>query len=294
MSKPTMLDKELTLMVALDLTEMDPILCRYVSYLSSAWNIKQLYFAHNIKQSELYNLYEDFFTEDIDVENVVESELKRCISENYSGPVPHQLVITTDNYTEGIITHLAKEYKVDVVVTGNKDALQGTGGLSQKLVRMLPSHLLLVPEQAKESLNKILVPTDFSADSALSFLAARSLVESSKGEIEGFHVYDIPSFFFPYIDTEKAHDQTKKHLHTRFQQFNKKHRLPEYVQFKYTDKGDSSVAEMVEREAEKGGFDMVVVSARGANNITSLFIGSVTSDLLLKNRTMPLLVVKKR
>ena len=279
-------------MVALDLTEMDEILLRYVSFLENVWNIKNLYFTHNIKQSELYNLYEEFFREDINLDQVVEQALKKTIRENYTGTSPHNLLITSDNYTEGILTHLAKEYKIDVVVTGNKDALQGTGALSQKLVRMLQSHLLLVPEETNHQINKVLVPTDFSSDSAKSFLAARSLVERTHGEIEALHVYDVPSVFFPYIDTEKAIDRAKKHLHTRFEQFNKKNQLPDYIRFKYLDKGDLSVVETIGQEAENGDFDIVVISARGANNLTSLFIGSITNDLLLQNRKMPLLVVK--
>ncbi len=293
MKKTISPEKELNLMVALDLTQMDSILLRYVSFLGSVWNIKNLYFTHNIKQSALYNLYEEFIKEDISIENVIEQELKRTIKENYTGGTASpNLLITSDNYTEGILTHLAKEYKIDVVVGGNKDALQGTGAMSQKLVRMLHCHLLLVPEETHHDIIKVLVPTDFSADSAKSFLAAQSFVQRSGGEIEALHVYNIPSFFFPYIDTEKAIDKTEKHLHTRITQFVKKYQLPDHIQFKYLAKEDLSVVEVIEQEAEEGDFDMVVVSARGANNITSLFIGSITNDLLLRNRRMPLLVVK--
>ncbi|MEO6682543.1 MAG: universal stress protein [Ginsengibacter sp.] len=292
MPKNIDVNRELTLMVALDLTQMDAILLRYVSFLEKVWNIKSLYFTHNIKQSKLYNLYEDFLKEDIKLEQVIEQALKKSIDENYTGTIPHTLLITSDNYTEGILTHLAKEYKIDVVVTGNKDAMQGTGALSQKLVRMLQSHILLVPEETNHEIKKVLVPTDFSNDSARSFLAARSLVERTKGEIEALHIYDIPSFFFPYIDTEKAIDKTKKDLKNRFENFNRKHKLPEYIRFKYLDKEDLSVVETIEQEAEKGSFDIVVISARGGNNLTSLFIGSITNDLLSRNRKMPLLVVK--
>ena len=52
------LDKELNLMVALDLTKMDPIIVKYTSFLSSLLKIKKVYFVHNIKQSDLYSLYE--------------------------------------------------------------------------------------------------------------------------------------------------------------------------------------------------------------------------------------------
>lgn len=292
MTKNITVNKELNLMVALDLTEMDPILLRYVSFLCTKWNIKNVYFTHNIKQSALHNLYQEFLDEGITVENIVEQELKRTIGAGYTASCPHQLIITSDNYTEGIITHLAKKYKIDVVLTGNKNELQGTGAMSRKLVRMLHCHLLLVPELARERLHKILVPTDFSADSARSIQAARSLIENFRGEIEVLHVYGIPSLFFPYIDFEQAVDKTRKHLQTRFEQFRKKHQLPDYIRYRMEDRKESSVVETIEQEAETKDFDMVVVSARGSNNLTSLFIGSITNDLLLRIRRMPLLVIK--
>ncbi|GGW26252.1 universal stress protein [Arenibacter certesii] len=292
MTKNKSLDNELNLIVALDLTRMDPILLKYVSYLSNVWKVKHLYFTHNIKQSKLYNLYEDFLKDDITVEDIVERELERSIKENYNGNAPHTVVITSDNYTESIIADLAKEYDIDVVVMGNKDELQGTGAIPQKLVRMLNRHLLLVPEDARHSLQKMLVPVDFSSNSAKAFSAAKSLGSDDNKEIQALHVYNIPSFYFPYIDTQKAKDKTSAHLHARFDQYRKKHRLPRDIDFIHIDREEHSVVEIIEREAEKGNFDIILMSARGGNNITSLFIGSITNDLLLMNRTMPLLVVK--
>ncbi|MCM4168182.1 hypothetical protein KCTC52924_03740 [Arenibacter antarcticus] len=292
MTKKIRLDNELNLIVALDLTRMDPILLKYVSFLSTIWKVKHLYFVHNIKQSKLYNLYEDFLKDCITIEDIVERELERSIEENYNGKSSYTLIITTDDYTESILGHLSKEYRIDVVITGNKDELQGTGAVPQKLVRMLNANLLLVPEDAKHRLQKVLVPIDFSSDSAKAFSAAESLVTGDNGEIQALHVYNIPSFYFPYIDTEEAKDKTKAHLHSRFQQYRKKYRLPENINFKHIDREDFSVGEVIEQQAEKGEFDIILLSARGGNNITSLFIGSITNDLLLRNRNMPLLVVK--
>ncbi|MDX1362984.1 universal stress protein [Arenibacter latericius] len=292
MTKNKSLDNELTLMVALDLTRMDPILLQYVSYLCDVWKVKHLYFTHNIKQSKLYNLYEDFLKDDITIEDIVERELERSIKENYSGKASHTVLITSDNYTESILVDLAKEYNVDVVVMGKKDELQGTGALPQKLVRMMKRHLLLVPEDARHSLRKMLVPVDFSSNSAKAFTVANSISSDDNKEIEALHVYNIPSFYFPYIDTQKAKDKTKAHLHARFDQYRKKHRLSADIKFLHIDREENSVVDIIEREAEKGEFDIILMSARGGNNITSLFIGSITNDLLLRNRTMPLLVVK--
>ncbi|WP_163516919.1 universal stress protein [Gelidibacter japonicus] len=292
MTKKIKLDNDLKLMVALDLTEMDPILLSYVSFLCNVWNIEHLYFTHNIKQYKLYDLYDEFLEEGITVEDIVDRGLERSIQRHYTAAVPHTVLITSDDYTESILTHLAKEYKIDIMVTGNKDELQGTGALTQKLVRMLDAHVLLVPEEAKHRMENVLVPTDFSSDSAKCFSVAESLVERSGGKIEGLHVYNIPSFFFPYINTEKAIDKTEHHLKEKVKQFRKKYKLREEIPFRYTDRENLSVVEAIELHAEKGDFDIVVVSARSGNTITSLFVGSVTNDLLIRNRKMPLLVIR--
>ncbi|TDU40458.1 nucleotide-binding universal stress UspA family protein [Gelidibacter sediminis] len=292
MTKKIKLENELNLMVALDLTAMDPILLKYVSFLCKVWNVEHLYFTHNIKQYKLYDLYDDFLEEGITVEDIVDRGLQKSIDEHYTASVPYTLIITSDDYTESILTHLAKEYKIDIMVTGNKDELQGTGALSQKLVRMLDANVLLVPEEARHGMDQVLIPTDFSSASAKCFEVADSLVARSGGKVEALHVYNIPSFFFPYINTEKAIDKTKLHLKEKVIQFRRKYKLREDIPFKYIDRRSLSVVEAIEMHAEKGDFDIMVTAARGANNITSLFVGSVTNDLLIRNRKMPLLVIR--
>lgn len=290
--KKISLENELKVMVAMDLTQMDPILLGYISFLCTVLNIEHLYFTHNIKQYKLYDLYDDILDQGVNIEDIVDRALQESVKKHYNGSAPFTVIITTDDYTESILTHLAEEYKIDIMVAGNKDELQGTGALSQKLVRMFQGNVLLVPESTSYQMKKVLVPTDFSSDSAKSFKAAESLIHKSVGEIEALHVYNIPSYFFPYINTQKAKDKTTNHLKDKVQQYRKKFQIPEDIKFRYTDREDLSVVEAIEIHAEKGDFDMIVVSARGSNNITSLFIGSITNDLLIRNRRMPLLVVK--
>lgn len=292
MTKKINLENQLKLMVGLDLTEMDQKLVEYINFLCEVWNIEHIYFTHNIKQYKLYDLHDDFVEKGITVEDIIDRALQKTIDNHYTSSVPHTLLITTDDYTESILSQLAEDYDIDIMVTGNKDELQGTGALSQKLVRMLESHVLLVPEEASHKMENVLIPTDFSPASARCFPVAASLVARSGGKIEAVHVYDIPQFFFPYINTEKAHDKTKLNLKEKVQQFRKKYPLAEQVTFKYIDREDHSIVEAIEIQADRSDSDMVVVSARGGNNITTLFVGSTTNDLLARNRKMPLLVVR--
>ncbi|WP_133122100.1 universal stress protein [Brumimicrobium salinarum] len=291
MARRNDLKSKLKLMVAMDLTEMDAILLKYVSFLSEVWNVEHIYFCHNIKQYKLEGLKDSFLDEDISIEKIIEKELHKSIASNYTAEVPHSLVLTSDDYTESILTHLSKEYKIDLVLSGNKNELQGTGALNQKLVRMLNTNVLLVPEKTKHQLKRVLVPTDFSADSANSFEVTQTLVESSQGEIEALHVYTISSFFFPYINTEKAIDKTEKQLNEKVKHFKKRYTNTAEVKFNFMDRKEFSIVEAIEKHADENDFDIIVVSARGGNKITSLFIGSVTNDLLIRNRKMPLLVI---
>lgn len=291
MIKKKNLKSSLKIMVAMDLTKMDPILLNYVNFLCKVLGIEHIFFVHNIKHYKLEGLHDSFLEEGISIEDIIDKALQRSIKEFYTADIPHTILITTDDYTESILSHLTKEYKIDIMLTGNKDELQGTGALNQKLVRMLGTNVLLVPEKTRPQLKKVLIPTDFSSSSAKSFEEAQTLIESSNGEIEALHVYNIPSFFFPYINTEKAIDKTRNQLKKKVQQFKKRYQLSDNIPFKYMDRKDLSVVEAIELHAEKEDFDLIVVSAKGGNKIASLFIGSVTNDLLIRNRKMPLLVI---
>lgn len=292
MKNKIILDNNLKLMIALDLTKMDAILLEYVSFLCTVWNIEHLYFVHNIKQYKIYDIYDELLEEGITMEDIVERGINSTIEKHYTASVAFSVVITSDNYTESMLSHLADKYKIDIMLTGNKNELQGTGALSQKLVRMLNTNVLLVPEEAKHKIENVLVPTDFSTASTKCFTAANSLVERSGGKIEALHVYNIPSFFFPYINTEKAIDKTEGHLKEKVKQFRKKHKISDQITFKYTDRENLSVVDSIELHAEQNKFDVIVISARGANNISSLFVGSITNDLLIRNIKTPLLVIR--
>lgn len=294
MKKKEILSKNPKVMIALDMTEMDAVLLKYVSYLSEILSPEHFYFVHNIKQSKLYNIYEDLLEEEnLTVEDLIEKALKETISESYTGKTDFTSIITTDEYTESILSHLAKKYKIDMLMIGYKNEFQGTGALTQKLAKMLNAHLMLIPEEAQNQLKKVLVPTDYSSSSVEGFMAAKELTENSDNKlIQGLHVYSIPSYFFPYINTRKAESKTIAHLKEKEKSFLKKHKLKDQVGFKNINKEDSSVVEIIKDEALKNSFDLIIVTAHGANTITSLFLGSVTNELITSSSYKPVLVIK--
>lgn len=280
------------ILVGLDLTEMDKIVIEYISFLTSVLEIDQVYFIHNIKQLDVMDILEEYIKED-SLEEIIDKELNKTINTYYKSDTPFELLVSEDNYTESLITYISTKYEINWVMLGLKNEMQGTGGLSQKLVRMLTCSLLLIPENATHNIDKILIPTDFSAPAARTFQVAKGISESFKSSIDVLHIFNIPSFFFPYIDNKKAIDKTSEHSQERYSQFIKKNKVDtENIKFNSIHQGESSVVDIIVNTIRRKEIDMVILSARGANKLTSLFVGSTTQGLILKNLTVPLFIIK--
>lgn len=280
------------ILVGLDLTEMDKIVIEYISFLTNVLEIDQVYFIHNIKQLDVMDILEEYIKED-SLEEIIDKELNKTINTHYKSDTPFELLVSEDNYTESLITYISTKYEINWVMLGLKNEMQGTGGLSQKLVRMLTCSLLLIPENAPKSIEKILIPTDFSAPAARTFQVAKGVAESFKSSIDVLHVFNIPSFFFPYIDNKKAIDKTSENSQERYSHFIKKNKVnTENMCFNSIYQGESSVVDIIVDTIRKKDINMVILAARGANKLTSLFVGSTTQGLILKNLTVPLFIIK--
>lgn len=279
------------ILVGLDLSAMDSVLLSYVSYLTEIWKIEHIDFVHNIKKTELYDLFEDFVDKSVHLEEIIEQEITRKVKKKYTGSAAYAISVTCETYTESILSYFVKDNQIDLVIFGQKSQLQGTGGMNLKLVNMINCHMMLIPEKAKHKLDSILVPTDFTVNSAKSFQLASHIKKQNNVELKALNVFNIPSMFFPFIDREKAIDETKKHLDTKYEAFTKRHKL-EKVPFKHFYRKDLSVVDSIRKYARESKVNMIVMSAKGGNKLTSLFIGSITNDMLLQDFKMPVLIVK--
>jgi len=278
-------------MVALDLSSMDKIVLNYLSYLTKIWNVAHVDFIHNIKQTELHNILDDFVEDDIQLEDIIERELSRLVKDNYTGSAAFDIHVASDNYTESILTYFANKNNIDLVILGKKSELKGTGGIGLKLINMLDCHMMLVPEEVKNSLDHILIPTDFTTNSAKSFQMAIQMQAQHDCKLQALYVFNILFVYFPYIDREKAIDKTQQHIETKFISFAKRFKLND-IPFEHVYQENLSIGENIRDYAKKKGSDMIVMSAKGGNKLTSLFIGSITKEMLLQNFIAPLLIVK--
>ena len=195
------------ILVGLDLTAMDKSVLSYVKFINQAQKPSTIDFVnihHHVDIPE--ELAADF------------PELADSIDDKYL----EKLVAEIDDFNitganlnfevfEGapLTAMLNKAYKgkYDLVIIGRKFEESASHGEVQKmLARKSGSSVLLVPENPKTTISKILFPTDFSKHSAFSLDAAIEIAKNNNAEIALLNIVSVPtgysstgkSFFFNF------------------------------------------------------------------------------------------------
>jgi len=278
-------------MVALDLSSMDNHLIEYSSFLADKLNVEQVYFIHNIKKYEISELFDEELKK-LNLDQIIGDELNEKVESRYTASAPWEVLISEDSNTESLIHYTANKYQIDLVLLGNKSPKKGTGVVPSKLLRLLKCSILSIPKTAPKQLEKIWVGTDFSAHSRKSFALAEMLKNKLQVQLNAVHVYHVPIQFSPYVTREDAAQKIEKHLQQKAIKFVKKlnSNNPDELHLIYAK--ESSVIEKFTLEIEKQKPDLLILSDKGGNNISSLLIGSLTEELFEEHLSRPLLVVK--
>ena len=278
------------ILVALDLTSTDADLIKYASFLSEKLNPSKVYFVHNIKKYEISDLFQEQLKE-LDLETLISEELDEKVSTHFNSETPFEVLISEDPYTESLINYIVHKYEIDLVMVGNKSKHEGTGIVSDKLMRLLKCDLVSVPNHVKLNMNNIWGGTDFSKESVKVFQLTSMLANSTGANITAVNIFNVPVQFTPYLNKEEMIPKIEKHTREKFQKFLKKHKVTD-CDVKVIRGRDASVAEKLNIEAEKAGADLIVVADKGGNVFSSLLVGSVTDELFDRKLNIPLWVAK--
>ena len=278
------------ILVALDLTSTDAELIKYASFLSEKLNPKKIYFVHNIKKYEISDLFQEQL-KNLDLEKLISDELDEKVATHFKAETPSEVLISEDPYTESLINYVVHKYEIDLVMVGNKSNNEGTGIVSDKLMRLLKCDIVSVPHYPPQTMNSIWGGTDFSKESVKVFQLASVLANSTAAKITAVNIFNVPVQFTPYLNKEEMMPKIEKHTKEKFSKFLTKNKISD-CDIKIIRGRDSSVAEKLNIEAEKAGADLLIVADKGGNVFSSLLVGSVTDELFDRKLKIPLWVAK--
>ncbi len=278
------------ILVALDLSKLDEKLIQYASYIATIFQTEKVYFIHNIKQYRIGDLFEEQL-ESIDLEDIIEEKLTKTIQDHFDAKVEWEFLISEDVYTESLIKYTANKYQIDLVIVGNKNRYKGSGAITGKLLRILKTDILSIPEEVNFPIKKGIITTDFSNASSKAIKKALFLEEKVSLNLELLHVFKLPQLYFPYLNIEKSIKKVEVHIEKQFRKYTKEY--DDRLKTIKLSAGDVSVPEKIAQYAQKNKFDILFISSKGHNSYTSLMVGSVTEELFTHDLHIPLWVIKE-
>jgi nucleotide-binding universal stress UspA family protein len=288
------------LIVCLDQTPMDGTLVRFASFIAEINQSKKIYFTNIIRNlnipKEVLNEFPNLIEGMIDERK---SQMKKTVDEHYckKGDTEFSFIVKEGQLSKKLLK-LAHEKSADMILVGRKVSLPGTGVFSQRLARRASCSLLIVPENCKPRIKRLLVPSDFSDYSRDAMEEAITIAEktSNKVEIICQNVFTVPS---GYHFTGKSYDEfatiMQTHAEINYKKFIRK------VDTKglkitpvYTKDEDDDPVEDILHMAKEMQADGIVIGAKGRTAATALFIGSMAERLIQMNDAFPLLVTRPK
>ncbi|MEO0341407.1 MAG: universal stress protein, partial [Bacteroidota bacterium] len=194
------------------------------------------------------------------------------------------------------LLHWVDIKEIDCVVVGRKQQSEGSGITARRVAREAKSNILFVPDAPLRYVRKILVPIDFSENSARAVQQAYAWkLRNPDIQIQGLYLIDLPptDYYLRPVPRSGFQDILKSSAESAFKKFVKRNNLADVpIDMVYIDNMYSNVAHHIDEFAKKNGADMIVVGAQGHNRLNRFVFGSVTERLAERNHEIPLMIIR--
>lgn len=285
------------LLVALDLTEMDEILIRYVSHLAKFLKSEKVYFVHISKNLELpEDLRKNYPDLMAPSDESISESMNKLIDNAWETDYDCEKVVEVKegDPSEQILKWVNIK-GIDMMVMGRKRNLKGGGIVPQKIAKVAQTSLMMVPEDFKFKLDKIVVSVDFSKHAKLAVEEALAISEGEDIKLTLVNVFRVPS---GYHKTGKNYDEfatiMKGHARTDFREFIEANNFPDDLDCEYVLDVDDSPADKIFGFADDQNADMIVMGSKGRTGLASILLGSVAEKVVKYDSEIPLMIVKEK
>jgi nucleotide-binding universal stress UspA family protein len=289
--------------VALELGSADEAILDYLDFFTSEVPMGAAYFLHVVPKLDVFNTMREREAEGLisnyelneDVISRMEAKIRDRLT--HKNAVHIEFDVREGDPLEELIKD-AEDIGADLAVIGQKSSVDQHGILARNLARKVRCNALIIPDQARPQIKKIVVPVDFSENSvkALQIALAIARQVEEKAKVVALNVYDMPnmSVYRVQKSREKLKAMLEDDRREAFRAFLRSHAREEAdnietVLIERIDPGIPSYITNYAREAEA---DLIVMGAKGHSKVELLLLGSITEKVLTVNERTPVLVVK--
>ena len=290
-------------MAGLEMGDTDEALLNYLDFFSGMIPVEAAYFLHVVPKFDLFRslfvkddlkLAEEFRVSELVIKDMA-AKINRIIAKERGIEVEYD--VRDGDPLEELLIDL-DNVQADLAIIGQKSKGKSHGIMAKRLARKVKCNALVIPEKSKPTLNRILVPVDFSSNSVEALQMAIAIKKQCKEPVEliCLNVYEMPDF--------ASYNITK--TRSQFRKMVEDYRMEAFDAFLHTfapEDKEHIVKVLLRKEmpwvphyileyAENNDIDFMVIGAKGHSNVERLLMGSVTEKLLTINDSIPTLIVK--
>lgn len=286
------------IMVCLNLDDHDQNLIAYAGILSKMAASDEIHFVYVSDTfdlpPEIKKIYPELASP---AEAAAEERLASIANQHFNGHAASKLIFRAlEGPALGLMINYTKKEEIDLLIVSHDRGKKAAGNsFSEKLARKAFCSVLIVPDQPKVRLEKIVVAVDFS-DYSLNAMDVGTAFAKAAGldTVYLLNTYHVPS---GYYKTGKSYEEFDSIM-----QENAKSKLRlslskvdmKSVRIQPFFKETKDVVAGIHGFARNLDADLIVVGARGrSGDIAAILLGSITEGLIRKLER-PLLAVKRK
>lgn len=288
-------------LVALDNSPMDQFLVRHARKVADLFKVEKMHFVHIIPELGLpKDVQTEFlkrFASETPFDEQVRGVLEKVVVENWGTGSPSEWnldIIVGRPYSQ--LMSLLDDMNIGTLVVGQKLYSSGSGINARKLAMDARCNVLFVPEKPLRPGQMLLVPVDFSENSAKALkMALQWKKDQQEVQIVALHVTDLlaTGYYFNREEFESFNRFLTDTARDSFRQFLEDFKIPrDAVESVILRNDGTGIPERINAYASEKEVDWIIVGAQGHGAIERFLFGSITEKLVSKPLPAPTLVVR--
>jgi len=288
------------ILVALDQSNIDQILFRFVSHICSRIKIDKIYFVNVTKTlewpPEIIEKYPDCLAPmDENIQHVIKEQMSQYLAKDL---IPDSEILVMDGNPEEILLKEVNIKEIDLLVMGKKSLKDGSGRLTKKMANLAQCSIALISNSFSKALDsefQMMVSVDFSESSLNAVKIAEIIRNANDAKIVIHHVYRVPSgYHYSGKSFEEFAEIMKKNAEEKMNKLLKEAKIDSSnLKIIYTlDKNDNAVKK-ISKTADNEKVHLIVIGSKGRTTAASIFLGS-TAEKIISHIDKNILIVKDK
>lgn len=283
-------------MVCLDLTKMDSILIGYTAFLAKLINPTTITFLHVVESGpqtlDLIHQFPEIDTKEKFLD-LLRDDIHDKLNESFDYSESETRIIIKEGKPTNTIIDVSKSLDFDLLIVGKKTGYAGEGILPRQILKYVATSMLFVPENSRCHLENILVPIDFSEQSANASLMASQLAGKTSGSVTAQHIYEYKAQYFPYLMSEEEMKKVDQKVEEKKKSFLDQFAIPENVEISLSRHNKGKLADTVYEKVLSTQADIIIVASK-AKRFSALIRTDFTDKMVNYAFGVPLLLLRNQ